>query len=617
MPYAKLNASGCEIRKERIKLRLDLFLNPADPNYDKHHLYVVDWDSPEVQAGYSGEVDETGTPLDMAAYQAWEDNLPHIWVNTPFHSHMIHPAHTASDDDIKSDITRCLGYFYAFKQHCWDSEVRFIDEWKKVAFQDGEVRHRFVAGKPKDKKKNADRLANILSRISEFDVGISTPSGHTDLRIGKKGTITIGSAATDRGSFFSLSTNNAVSTLLNNNGAADGDGTIDTVEAYFNQANSGNNFRVGIFYDHESNNYYTCKDVENLGEVVAGYQEFTGLSLTCLTGEYIGADGTTGGDWLKIDRDTSGGVNCQYDAGDANCVVDDYSQYASSLASAIISLYGTGNGAEPITLELRSATDTDARLLLDTGITLALRSATPTDARLTISVAISVAGRAYSQTRAAIVLATGVSIALRSSTGTRAAITLTLAEATELELRSATDTRADSILDTGIALSLRSLSDTRADLTLDTLVGLALRSFTSTRAALTISVTAVTELYLRSFTDTRAAITLDTLVALAFKSVTDTRATLALSGLIVLELRSSTATRAAIVLTISLLTEIECRSATATRAAIQLNSLITLALLSQTSTRAALLLTTAMRQQTLNMELHDRQLTMAMRGNQQ
>lgn len=295
MAYAKINPSGCEIRKDRIKLRLDFYLNSVDAS---------------------------------------------------FHHHLIHPAHTASDDEIRADITRCLGYFYAFKQHCWDSKLSFMGEWKKVPVCAGEVRCRLVAGRPKDKKKNENRLQDILSRIEDFDVGAAQIPDSIDLRIGKKGTITIGSAAINRDSFYSISSGTAVATLLNENGAADGDGTIDTVEAYFNQADAGNNFRVGIFEDQESNNYFKCKDAENLGEASVGYEEFTGLSLTTLTGEHIGCDGTTGGSWLKIDRSTSGGVTCRLDSGDANCVVDDNSQYSGSIADALISLYGTGNGVE-------------------------------------------------------------------------------------------------------------------------------------------------------------------------------------------------------------------------------------------------------------------------------
>lgn len=610
MPYAKLNASGCEIRKERIKLRLDLFLNPADPNYDKHHLYVVDWDSPEAQAGYSGAVGPDGNPVNWADYQAWKTNLPHIWKDRSFHTHMIHPAHNASDDDIKTEITKCLNYFYAFHQYCWDGNKAFMEEWKKVPFQDSEVRHRFIAGKPKDKTKNNNRLQDILSRIEEFDVLVALIPQGINLNIGKKGTIDVGLAAVDRGGVGTL----RYDTRINYNNAANDTGTIDTVEAWFDAAQNGNNCRAGSFTDNGSGNF-TCHDAESLGEVDDDIlQQFTGLTISIATGEFIGID-ESNNKIASIDGDTSGHSGMYAIAGDY-CDPEDTGDFTFTSGWGL-SLYGTGDGAAPTTLELRSVTDTDARLAFDTEITLALRSASDTDARLTISVAISIAGRAYSQTRAAIALVTGVSIALRFSTDTWAAITLTVAEVTELELRSATDTRIGLILDTGIALALKSASDTRAALTISVtaVIELYLRSVTDTRAAITLE-TLIT-LALRSISDTRASLALQTIPALACRSFTGTRVSLALSALISLELRSSTSTRAAITLTISLVTEIECRSATATRTAIQLNSVITLALLSRTNTRAALLFTTAFRYQGLNMAIQDRELTMAMRGNQQ
>jgi len=567
MPYAKLNASGCEIRKDRIKLRLDLFLSPREPHYQGHK---------------------------------------------PFHVHFIHPLHSASDAEILADITRCLRYFYAFHQHCWDNDLPFIGEWKKVPFQEGQVRHRFVAGDTRDKNKNTNRLQDLLGRLSEFDIGITHVADGIDLHIGKGGTIDVGLAAEDRAANAAL----RYDTHINYNNAANDTGTIDTVEAWFDTAQNGNNCRIGTFTDNGSGNF-TCHDAESVGEVDDDIlQQFTGLTLSITAGEFIGLD-ESNNKILNVDADNSGYSGSYSIVGDY-CDPEDTGDFTLA-AGWGLSLYGTGDGAAPTELELRSSTDTDARLALDTGITLRLRSSSDTDARLTISVAIAIAGRAVSNTRADISLGVGVSIELRSSSDTRAAITLTVAEVTELELRSATDTRADLTLATGIGLHLRSSTDTAARLTITVtaITEIACRSSTDTRAALILDT--LVSLALRSQTDTRAALEIQVteITYLECRSSTDTRASLALLAAISLEMRSSTSTRAAIILTISLITEIQCRSASTTRAAIQLNTLITLALLCQTSTRAALALTTAMRQQTLNMELHDRQLTMAMRGSQQ
>lgn len=609
MPYAKLNKSGCEERKGNVKIRLDFFLEPSDPRYNDTYLPIID--------------PETGSPTDE--YQI-----------VPFHSHFVHFSPDVTIEDIKVEIDFHLSNFYK----------AFQDRWDEV---NGGMRHGWATEKrkrPSDYSKDALRVAQcqtVVDTLTEFSY---KPKSEQEGKEFPATAIDVGPGATDRGNRWA----SPGDTLIDKANPANDTGTIDTFEVWAYQDLSGTN-KVGTFYG--SGTDYTSRDCEVIGTVTAGAKRtFTGLLIDVTTGDFAGIYYSAG----QIERDLSGGQDFYALAGD-QCGTGQ--QTYTQLTADAISIYATGDTAAAITLELRSATDTDARLALETEITLVLRSATPTDARLTISVAISIAGRAYCQTRAALVLATGVSIALRSVTDTRAAITLTVTEVTELELRSATDTRADLICDTGIALAarsfsetraaaslatpvaltLRSLTDTRAGLALTTEVSLALRSFTATRATITISVTAVTELSLRSSTETRADITLDTLIALGFKSLTDTRATLeiqvteitylecrsatdtkaslALASLIALELRSSTSTRAALALTVALITELELRSLTATRAALQFDTVIVLALLSRTNTRAALVLITAMRQQTLNMALHDRELTMAMRGDQQ
>jgi len=334
MPYSRINPSGCEIRKDRIKLRLDFFLYPTEPNYDKRHLFVVDWHSPEAQAGYPGEVNELGEPIDSADYQAWEDSLPHVWVDTPIHTHFIHPLHSDSDDDIRADITRCLNYFYAFKQHCWGNELSWIDEWKKVSLREAEVRCRFIPGKPEDKKKNESRLQDILNRLDDFNIGIAAPLGQPDLRIGEHGTIDVGSAAINR-SYWS-----AINGYTQVEGAntANADGTIDTVEVYVASATSGNSVKAGTL-EESPDNYLTCRDSEVLGEVSFGYNEFTGLSIDIETGDVIGVV-ETNSKTVWIDRGISGGTEKWYKAGDYLNPLDEGSFTSSS--GQLLSIYGTG-----------------------------------------------------------------------------------------------------------------------------------------------------------------------------------------------------------------------------------------------------------------------------------
>jgi hypothetical protein len=331
MPSGRINPSGCEIRKDRIKLRLDFFLYPTEPNYDKRHLFVVDWDSPEAQAGYPGAVDELGEPIDCAAYQAWEDSLPRVWVDTPLHTHFIHPDHTASDDDIRSEISRCLSYFYAFHQHCWDSKLAFIGEWKKVSLREGEVRCRFTPGSSKDKKKNESRLQDILDRPHDFDIDITAAAvGRPDLRIGEHGTIDVGTPAADFNSWSE--TNNY--TQVEGANTANASGTIDSVECQCNAAAIGNIVKGGILTE-SPNNYLTPRDTEQLGGAMAGYNLWTGLSIDVETGDVIGFV-CTNSKSVKLERNSSGGTEKWYKPGDFPTAT-----YTNS-SSQKLALYGTG-----------------------------------------------------------------------------------------------------------------------------------------------------------------------------------------------------------------------------------------------------------------------------------
>jgi len=103
MPYCKIEPSGCGIHKDRVKLRLDFFLNPNDPNYDKAHAFVVDETCPEFLAGYQGKLDAEGNP-DPVVYDKWRDGLPHVWRDNPFHHHFIYPDKEATDNQIKEQM---------------------------------------------------------------------------------------------------------------------------------------------------------------------------------------------------------------------------------------------------------------------------------------------------------------------------------------------------------------------------------------------------------------------------------------------------------------------------------------------------------------------------------
>jgi len=296
MPYAKIELSGCGTHKNRAKLRLDFFLNPDDPNYDKY---------PDI----------------------------------PFHSHFIYPGKDASDADIKTEIEKCLNYFYAFHQHCWDKGLNFIDEWKKVPSRKGQVRQPFVKGSAKDVKANKAKVQNIVKRAKSFRVGIAKVPPQ-DLNIGEKGTIDVGSAAIDRGSNLTLSDGGGTYywTGIAYYNSANATGEIDTVEVYMYIASPNNSIRFGTFTD-EGSNYFTCHDAEEYGEVSAGYNVCTGLAIDIEAGEYIGVDAIA---TPKVEIEKARTITTGYSGDRAGqyCVPEDYGLY--SVSQTEISLYGTG-----------------------------------------------------------------------------------------------------------------------------------------------------------------------------------------------------------------------------------------------------------------------------------
>ena len=103
MSYIKIEPSGCGIYKGWIQVRLCFYLEPADPRYGEHHVFVVDETSQEFKDGYTGVVDAEGLPTDQSDYDTWVVSLPHIWRDNPFHNHFIFvDFNTPLTDIIKS-----------------------------------------------------------------------------------------------------------------------------------------------------------------------------------------------------------------------------------------------------------------------------------------------------------------------------------------------------------------------------------------------------------------------------------------------------------------------------------------------------------------------------------
>lgn len=130
MAKVKIEPSGCCINKGWIQVRLSMYLEPTDPRYNEHHVFVVDETSRKWLNGYKGVVDTMGSPVDQANYDAWIDSLPHIWRDNPFNNHFIYVDETDSNATILLKIEAAFTEFfngwsqYKEMEEVWHSKAR-------------------------------------------------------------------------------------------------------------------------------------------------------------------------------------------------------------------------------------------------------------------------------------------------------------------------------------------------------------------------------------------------------------------------------------------------------------------------------------------------------------
>ncbi len=111
MAKVKIEPSGCVIHKGKIQIRLSMYLDPIDPRYSEHHVYVVDETSQKWKNGYKGAKNPDGSPI-QADYDAWIASLPHVWRDNPFNNHFIYVDADIPVADVKSQAQAYLNEFF-------------------------------------------------------------------------------------------------------------------------------------------------------------------------------------------------------------------------------------------------------------------------------------------------------------------------------------------------------------------------------------------------------------------------------------------------------------------------------------------------------------------------
>jgi len=324
--YVEVEPSGCGEFHGNVKVRYDFFLTPDAYRYDDRHLYLVDTTTEEYLAGYTGKLNEDGTPKNLVQYDKWEASLPRVWVNTPFHSHFCYFDADVTNAEVEKAGLYHLGNFYSAwcddwidvqggMRHGWDTETRV----RPVRYDEVEILADYEL-----------RKDDVETRVEEVKtLGISDSVGTL---IGEGETfpstdIDIGYAAVD--GTGSMGFDFTVFTLDN---PANATGALDTIEIWAETTMGGT--KAGTFYG--SGTDYTSRDVETIGTVTAGSkQTFTGLNCNVETGDYIGIYYSSG----RIERFTTTGAGICYIAGDQ---FGTGQQTYFSFDGDAISLYGTG-----------------------------------------------------------------------------------------------------------------------------------------------------------------------------------------------------------------------------------------------------------------------------------
>ena len=305
-----------------VRVKLSFFLEPGDARYEEHHVYVIDEACLVFQAGYPGEIDEIGSPIDSLDYDSWLDTCAHIWRDNPFHNHFLNVDSQKTDADIWA-----LAEFHApnfFK--AWQENKTMRSGWavshriKLTRYDEKETTAKYAKRKSECEQRAAElKVLDITSLVSKVE-GKTFPATDID----------VGPGAVDGGYAWSSNW-----TLIDKINPANDTGSIDTFEVW--AATDLTGVKMGTFSG--SGTEYTSRDSEAIGSVTSGSkQSFTGLSCDVTSGDFIGIYYATG-----TSEATQGSAgDCYYIAG------DQFGTGAQTYASIdrYPSLYGTGDTEE-------------------------------------------------------------------------------------------------------------------------------------------------------------------------------------------------------------------------------------------------------------------------------
>ena len=288
----KFNPTGTHIKEDLLKIRLDLYPDLDDRTYSTHYLRV-----PVIPgSGYTGEVDETGSPVDREDFDSWLAGLPHIWQLNPCLCVFI-----VVDENITG------GLLTEFFNDVYKADVlATIDDIMSRPSAPGQphLAAHLISPYLRNKTRLSTAKTNtfdeqVKTYISQILAGFQIRgSSGGNAEYVEPQSIDVGPGATNRGGDVIL--DNA--TLIDLNNPANATGTIDTYEIW-----TIDNFSAvtGGFQTDKGSNVYQVTDSELLGSVTGGAkQTFTGLTISVILGDYISAYAVNEAGYLSVEADS-------------------------------------------------------------------------------------------------------------------------------------------------------------------------------------------------------------------------------------------------------------------------------------------------------------------------
>lgn len=306
---AKINPTGTHVKDGLLKVRLDLYPEPADKTYALHYVDKLDREPTE---------EELSDPEKVARVPVHRELNPCL-------CHFI----TVPEDITGEQLLACIEQL--FTPDCLATLDDALVRPDAVHYISPYMKSRPEMAASRIKTADNDALiAAVNNRLN----GLEYNGGKGNAETIEPQSIDIGAAAIDRGATTSGSI-----TIIDTNNPANAGGTIDTYQVFAN-TNMTSSYVATAYLVSGSN--YTSRDYESIGTVTSGsVQTFSGLSIDVLTGDYACIAWASG----NIEKDETGAGACYVQP----MAIPFTNKAFAFVASRAFSCYGTGTESGGVT----------------------------------------------------------------------------------------------------------------------------------------------------------------------------------------------------------------------------------------------------------------------------